>query len=205
MQRIIHKGWLEWNATTVKDGIGVKTENAYFAEIVDFLNANLISSKSTAWNKFGTNIASAVICLAKNQKFNFSKLIFHEVNVVYDTPSHTKFFFANMRRKGKDFSRTVTLLFSFMLAQQADMGEGSRHPTDPQHISTSAQPFNEEQITAPSSSQPKKTYKHRKPKTVIEIPQSSEPTNFVADEAIHKEKGDSVERAATTATSLDAE
>ncbi|GKF17416.1 hypothetical protein Tco_0062334, partial [Tanacetum coccineum] len=33
-------------------------------------------SKSTAWNEFGTNIASAVICLAKKQKFNFSKLIF---------------------------------------------------------------------------------------------------------------------------------
>ncbi|GJX44246.1 hypothetical protein Tco_0260922 [Tanacetum coccineum] len=174
-----------------------------------------LSSKSTAWNEFGTNIASAVICLAKNQKFNFSKLIFDgmmrnldsskkflmyprflqlflnkqienlsEVNVVYDTPSHTKKIFANMRRQGKDFSGTITPLFSSMLAQQADMGEGSRQPTDPQHTSTSAQPSNEEQITAPSSSQPKKTYKH---------------------EAVHEERGDSVERAATTATSLDAE
>ncbi|GJY53110.1 hypothetical protein Tco_0444774, partial [Tanacetum coccineum] len=71
--------------------------------------------------------------------------------------------------------------------------------------STFAQPSNEEQITAPSSSQPKKTYKRRKPKKVTEIPQSSEPTNLVADEAVHKESGDSVERAATTATSLDAE
>ncbi|GJU62439.1 hypothetical protein Tco_1244274 [Tanacetum coccineum] len=35
-----------------------------------------LSSKSTAWNEFSTNIASAVICLANNQKFNFSKLIF---------------------------------------------------------------------------------------------------------------------------------
>ncbi|GJY45114.1 hypothetical protein Tco_0433327 [Tanacetum coccineum] len=34
------------------------------------------SSKSTAWNEFSTNIASAVICLANNLKFNFSKLIF---------------------------------------------------------------------------------------------------------------------------------
>ncbi|GJS72321.1 putative ribonuclease H-like domain-containing protein [Tanacetum coccineum] len=67
MKRIIHKGWLEWNAKVAKDGIGVKTgnsrvnaarhylvlfalhntnwhylENAYFAEIVDFLNANPI-------------------------------------------------------------------------------------------------------------------------------------------------------------------
>ncbi|GJT94435.1 hypothetical protein Tco_1089953, partial [Tanacetum coccineum] len=44
-----------------------------------------------------------------------------------------------------------------------------------------------------------------KPKKVTEIPQSSEPTTLVADEAVHKERGDSVERAATTATSLDAE
>nr|GEX98389.1 hypothetical protein [Tanacetum cinerariifolium] len=35
-----------------------------------------MSSKSTAWNEFLTNLASAVICLAKGQKFNFSKLIF---------------------------------------------------------------------------------------------------------------------------------
>ncbi|GJW01358.1 hypothetical protein Tco_1556609 [Tanacetum coccineum] len=41
-----------------------------------FKNLQLIGSKSTAWNEFGTNIASAVICLAKKQKFNFSKLIF---------------------------------------------------------------------------------------------------------------------------------
>ncbi|GJV01851.1 putative ribonuclease H-like domain-containing protein [Tanacetum coccineum] len=42
------------------------------------LNAmkRIFSSKSTSWNEFSTNIASAVICLATNQKFNFSKLIF---------------------------------------------------------------------------------------------------------------------------------
>ncbi|GJT72422.1 hypothetical protein Tco_1031708 [Tanacetum coccineum] len=47
-------------------------------QIVDFLNASPISSKSTAWNEFGTNIASAVICLAKKQKFHISKLIFDD-------------------------------------------------------------------------------------------------------------------------------
>ncbi|GKB45174.1 putative ribonuclease H-like domain-containing protein [Tanacetum coccineum] len=38
-----------------------------------------------------------------------------------------------------------------------------------------------------------------------EIPQSSGPTNNVADKAVNKEMEDSLERAATTATSLDAE
>ncbi|GJV95911.1 hypothetical protein Tco_1547488, partial [Tanacetum coccineum] len=35
-----------------------------------------ISSKSTSWDQILTNIATAVICLATNQKYNFSKLIF---------------------------------------------------------------------------------------------------------------------------------
>ncbi|GJS93823.1 putative ribonuclease H-like domain-containing protein [Tanacetum coccineum] len=44
------------------------------------------SSKSTSWNKFSTNIASAVICLATNQKFNFSKLIFDGMLRNLDNP-----------------------------------------------------------------------------------------------------------------------
>ncbi|GKD92640.1 hypothetical protein Tco_1372477, partial [Tanacetum coccineum] len=35
-----------------------------------------LSSKSTSWNEFSINIASTVTCLATNQKFKFSKLIF---------------------------------------------------------------------------------------------------------------------------------
>ncbi|GJW66136.1 hypothetical protein Tco_0118020 [Tanacetum coccineum] len=110
-----------------------------------------LSSKSTAWNEFGTNIASAVICLAKKQKFNFSKLIFDAVfNDEYDTPSHTKKVFANMRRQGKYFSGTVTPLFATMLIQ-------------------------------------------------------SQVVESEADETVHEERGDSMERASTTAISLDAE
>ncbi|GJS58426.1 hypothetical protein Tco_0653210 [Tanacetum coccineum] len=35
-----------------------------------------LSSKSSSWDQFGTNIASALVGLAINQKFNFSKMIF---------------------------------------------------------------------------------------------------------------------------------
>ncbi|GKF97375.1 hypothetical protein Tco_0293196, partial [Tanacetum coccineum] len=75
------------------------------------------------------------------------------------------------------------------------------------HTPTTASPSHIEPIpTVASSSHPKKTHKHRKTKRkVTEIPQSSEPTNLVADEVVHEERGDSVERAATTAASLDAE
>nr|GEW06664.1 hypothetical protein [Tanacetum cinerariifolium] len=45
-----------------------------------------LSSKSTSWNEFLTNIASAVICLETNQKFNFSKLIFDGMLRNFDNP-----------------------------------------------------------------------------------------------------------------------
>ncbi|GJT96219.1 putative ribonuclease H-like domain-containing protein [Tanacetum coccineum] len=109
--------------------------------------------------------------------------------------------------KGKDFSGTVTPLFPSMLASQAVEGEGSRQPTEPQHTPTTASPSHEEPIPiVASSSHLKKTHKCRKAKSKdTKIPQSSEPTNFDADEAVYKERGDSVERAATTAASLEAE
>ncbi|GJR26785.1 retrovirus-related pol polyprotein from transposon TNT 1-94 [Tanacetum coccineum] len=36
-------------------------------------------AKSTAWNEFSSTMASAIICLATNQKFNFSKYIFESM------------------------------------------------------------------------------------------------------------------------------
>ncbi|GKE99000.1 hypothetical protein Tco_0022351, partial [Tanacetum coccineum] len=34
-----------------------------------------LSAKTTAWNEFSSTVASTIICLATNQKFNFSKYI----------------------------------------------------------------------------------------------------------------------------------
>nr|GEV04812.1 ribonuclease H-like domain-containing protein [Tanacetum cinerariifolium] len=54
-------------------------QNALFSPQWKFLIHTIIhclSSKSTSWDQFPTNIASAVICLATNRKFNFSKMIF---------------------------------------------------------------------------------------------------------------------------------
>ncbi|GKD85106.1 hypothetical protein Tco_1356260 [Tanacetum coccineum] len=47
-----------------------------------------LSSKSTSWNEFSTNIALAVICLATNQKFNFSKFIFDGMLRNLDNPKN---------------------------------------------------------------------------------------------------------------------
>ncbi|GJY21561.1 hypothetical protein Tco_0394127 [Tanacetum coccineum] len=86
-----------------------------------------------------------------------------------------------------------------------EVGEGSGQPTDPQHTSTSAQLSNEEPITVLSSSQLKKTHKPRKAKRTTKISQSSGPIHLVADETVYKEWEDRMERAATTASSLEAE
>ncbi|GKA49092.1 ribonuclease H-like domain-containing protein [Tanacetum coccineum] len=65
----------------------------------------------------------------------------------------------------------------------------------------------EEQVPAIATSHPQKTQTPRQAKRGrdTKIPQSGGPPEKVGDEAIHKELGDRVERAATTATSLDAE
>ncbi|GKB87146.1 hypothetical protein Tco_0959418 [Tanacetum coccineum] len=66
--------------------------------------------------------------------------------------------------------------------KKEDVGEGSGQPTDPQHTPTTASPSHVEPILT-----------------------SSGPTTLVADETIYKEREDTIERAATTASSLEAE
>ncbi|GKC37310.1 hypothetical protein Tco_1049694, partial [Tanacetum coccineum] len=48
-----------------------------------------LSAKSTAWNEFSSTMASAIICLATNQKFNLSKYIFE--SMVKNVDSSVKF------------------------------------------------------------------------------------------------------------------
>ncbi|GJS12167.1 putative ribonuclease H-like domain-containing protein [Tanacetum coccineum] len=48
-----------------------------------------LSAKTTEWNEFSSTMASAIICLAKNQKFNFSKYIFD--NMVKNLEGGVKF------------------------------------------------------------------------------------------------------------------
>ncbi|GJU55560.1 putative ribonuclease H-like domain-containing protein [Tanacetum coccineum] len=160
--------------------------------------------------------------LATNQKFNFSKYIFESMvknldsagkflmyprfvqvfldnqlegminhNRIYIAPSHTKKVFANMKRQGKDFCGRVTPLFLTMMVQaQQEHGERSDMPT----------------IISPSTSQPQRKQRPRKPKRKdTKIPQSSVLVENVADEAVYEERDNSLERATTTTTGLEAE
>ncbi|GKC28097.1 hypothetical protein Tco_1035391, partial [Tanacetum coccineum] len=152
-----------------------------------FEQLTLMGVKTTAWNEFSSTMAFAIICLATNQKFNFSKYIFKSMvknldsavkfliyprfvqvflnnqlegmathNMIYIAPSHKKKIFSNIRRQGKDFSGRKTPLFPTMMVQaQEEMGEGSAMPTDPHHTPI---------IPQPSSSQPQRKQKSRRPK-----------------------------------------
>ncbi|GJS46044.1 hypothetical protein Tco_0596165 [Tanacetum coccineum] len=98
-----------------------------------FEQLTLMGAKTTAWNEFSSTIASAIICLAINQKFNFS----FKVHIKYGEELRN----ISRRSKRKD----------------------------------------------------------------TEVPQPSGPTTNVADEAVNEEMDDSLVRAATTASSLEAE
>ncbi|GJT32245.1 hypothetical protein Tco_0922664 [Tanacetum coccineum] len=47
-----------------------------------FEQLSLMGSKKTSWEQFSSNIATAIICLATNKRFNFSKLIFDGMGLV---------------------------------------------------------------------------------------------------------------------------
>ncbi|GJX25203.1 hypothetical protein Tco_0231499, partial [Tanacetum coccineum] len=52
------------------DGIPTLPNTEIFEQLA------LMGPKKTAWEQFSSNIAIAIICLATNRTFNFSKMIF---------------------------------------------------------------------------------------------------------------------------------
>nr|GFA95546.1 hypothetical protein [Tanacetum cinerariifolium] len=111
-----------------------------------------------------------------------------------------------MKRQNKDFSGTVTPLFASMLVPQVVEVEGSGQPSKPQPPSSTAPPSHEEQVTVVAS-EPQKTHTPKRTKRGqdTEIPQSSGPPKKVGDEAVYIREDHRVVRAATIATSLEAE
>ncbi|GJT56885.1 hypothetical protein Tco_0991939 [Tanacetum coccineum] len=107
-----------------------------------------IGAKSTTWNEFSSTMASLIICLATNQKFNLSKYIFDAMlgdmshhKKIYVNPSHTKKIFANMRRERKDFSWKIAPLFNTMMVQSTqDEGVDLVIPTNSNQIPITTQP-----------------------------------------------------------------
>ncbi|GKD29648.1 hypothetical protein Tco_1240426 [Tanacetum coccineum] len=107
-----------------------------------------MGAKSIAWNEFSSTMASLIICLATNQKFNMSKYIFDAMlgdmsyhKKIYVNPSQTKKIFANMRREGNDFFGRITPLCATMMVQPTqDKGVDSGIPINSYQTPITTQP-----------------------------------------------------------------
>nr|GEX66339.1 uncharacterized mitochondrial protein AtMg00810-like [Tanacetum cinerariifolium] len=115
----------------LKDGIsdefGVKTDSCKTAN--DEIQVSVVGLA------YYCIMASAIICLAINQNFNFSKYIFDNMVKHLDGGVNFLMFsrfvqvFLDNQVEGKDFSGKVTSLFQSMMVQALeDMGEGERKP-----------------------------------------------------------------------------
>ncbi|GKD85550.1 hypothetical protein Tco_1356704 [Tanacetum coccineum] len=79
IQALVDKKKVIVTETSVRSDLQLEDTEAFFSPQWKFLIHTIIqclSAKTTAWNEFSNTMTSAVICLATNQKFNFSKYIF---------------------------------------------------------------------------------------------------------------------------------
>ncbi|GJX58437.1 hypothetical protein Tco_0289827 [Tanacetum coccineum] len=119
IQAIIDKKKLIITETSIRSDLYLEDAGAFFSPQWKYLIHTItqcLSAKSTAWNEFSSTMASLIICLATNQRFNLSKYIFDAMVIQLS--------------EGK-----------FLIS-----GEDSNHPTDSNQIpiidqpSTSSQP-----------------------------------------------------------------
>nr|GEX75649.1 retrovirus-related Pol polyprotein from transposon TNT 1-94 [Tanacetum cinerariifolium] len=98
---------------------------AFFSSQWKFLIHTILqslSAKRTSWNEFSTAMASAVICLSKGQKFNFSKHIFD--SLVRNVDSSSKFYMYScfiqliIQNQVRDLSTHTTRFISPTLTQK---------------------------------------------------------------------------------------
>ncbi|GKE69005.1 hypothetical protein Tco_1527077 [Tanacetum coccineum] len=140
-----------------------------------------LSAKTTAWNKFSSTMASAVICLATNQKFNFSKYIFESM-------------VKNLENVFGKFLMYPRFVQVFLEKQLEGMSNHKRIYVTPSHTKKIFK--NMRRVG--------KGFSGRKtPLFPTMMVQAQE--EMGEDEAVYEEMDDSLERAAKTATSLDAE
>ncbi|GKB29206.1 hypothetical protein Tco_0868607 [Tanacetum coccineum] len=164
---------------------------------------------TTAWNEFSSTMAYAIICLATNQKFNFSKYIFENMvknleNVSDKFLMYPRFMqvFLNKQMEGMTSHNRIYVtpshtkkIFANMRRAEKDFSGRvtSLFPTmvvqaQKEMDEGSAMPTDPHHtpiITQPSSSQPQKKHKSRRPKKKdTQVPQTSVPSDStnVADE-----------------------
>ncbi|GJW22981.1 putative ribonuclease H-like domain-containing protein [Tanacetum coccineum] len=142
-----------------------------------------VSAKSTASNEFSSTMASIIICLATNQKFNFSKYIFESMAKNLE----------NVFGKFLMYPRFVQVFLDKQLEGMA--------PHDEIYIAPSHTKKNFANMR-----RLRKGFSGRETPlfpTMIVQAQAKMGEDNVTDEAVNEEMDDSLKRAATTATSLD--
>ncbi|GJW80559.1 putative ribonuclease H-like domain-containing protein [Tanacetum coccineum] len=164
-----------------------------------------LSAKTTAWNEFSSTMASAVICLATNQKFNFSKYIFD--NMVKNLEGGVKFLmyprfvqvFMDKQVEGMSKHKKIYVtpshtkkVFANMKRQGKDFSSRDT-PLFPTMIVQAQEQVGEGSeiptdshhtptTTQPSTSKPQKKQSRRKQRKDTEDPQISGPKELVTDD-----------------------
>ncbi|GJX21262.1 hypothetical protein Tco_0223939 [Tanacetum coccineum] len=169
---------------------------------VIFEQRTRIGAKTTAWNEFSSNMASAIICLATNQKFNFSKYIFD--NMMKNLEGGVKFLmyprfvqvFLDKQVEGMSKHKKVYVTPSDTKKFFSNMkreGKGFSGNVTPLFATMMVQAYMDEDsaastdshptpiITQPSSSRPQKKQSRRKQR------KDSGPTEPITDEATNEE------------------
>nr|GEW71944.1 hypothetical protein [Tanacetum cinerariifolium] len=84
----------------------------------------IMGSNKTTWEQFGSNIATALICLATNRTFNFSKMIFD--GMVKNLDSKNKFLMSFIRQETK-VPQPSSLTHTHVADEAASTGVDVRH------------------------------------------------------------------------------
>ncbi|GJS14208.1 hypothetical protein Tco_0408680 [Tanacetum coccineum] len=126
IQALVDKKKVIITETSIRRDLQLADENGTecLPNATIFAELERMGAKTTAWNEFSSTMASDIICLATNQRFNFSKYIFD--NMVKNFEGGVKFLM--YPRQGKDFSGRDTPLFQTTMVQDQEEGEGPVMP-----------------------------------------------------------------------------
>nr|GEV39163.1 hypothetical protein [Tanacetum cinerariifolium] len=129
-----------------------------------------LSAKTTSWNEFSSTMTSAIICLATNQKFNFSRYIL--LSLVKNIEAGVSFFM---------FPRFVQLIINHQLGDMAHHKEIFDTPSLTKKVFANMKRVANAQsipiTTEPSTSKPQKKHKPKRKHTQeYEVPPTESPT-----------------------------
>ncbi|GJU83170.1 putative ribonuclease H-like domain-containing protein [Tanacetum coccineum] len=216
IQALVDKKKVIITEISVRSDLQLEDAEAFFSPQWKFIIHTILqclSGKTTTWNEFSSTMASAIICLATNQKFNFSKYIFD--NMVKNLEGGVKFLMylrfvqvfmdkqveGMSKHKGIYVTPSHTMkVFANINRQGKDVSgrDTSLFPTmlvqDQEGVGEGSEiptdPYHTPTITSPSTSQPKKKHPRKSKKKNTEVPQPSNSTDNVADENVPTHSND---------------